>query len=162
MWHANLKLHNETNKETYQIIWTTTIRCYSFILLFFCNGRNCMNIHKQDFYFLFQLDCFFMNISFNLIFFLHERCINDGNMICLKLPTLWPLSKIVYMCSSLLHLAVESRDLSQAQKKVTVIKPEKIHNIKSFSLKILSKNSCHSLNFFIFGNSYFLTFPACF
>ena len=59
-------------------------------------------------------------------------------------------------------LAVESRDLSQAQKKVNVINPEQIHKIKSFSLKILRKNSCHSLNFFIFGNSYFLTFPACF
>ena len=73
-----------------------------------------ISTQKQDFYFLFQLDCFFMKIWFNLEFFLHESCINDGNMICLKLPTLWPLSEIVYMCSSLLHLAVESCDLSQA------------------------------------------------
>ena len=70
-----------------------------------------ISTRKQDFCFLFHLDCFFMNILLQLEFFLHKRCINDNNMICLKLPTLWPLSKIVYMCSSLLHLAVESHDL---------------------------------------------------
>ena len=79
-----------------------------------------ISTRKQDL--IFQLYSLFMNISFKLEFFLHERCINDGNMICLKLPTLWPLSMIVYMCSSLLHLAVESRDLSQAQKKITFVR----------------------------------------
>ena len=36
---------------------------------------------------------------------------------------------VVYICASLLHLAVESRNLSQAEKKVTVVKPEQIHKI---------------------------------
>ena len=33
------------------------------------------------------------------------------------------------MCSSLLHLAVESRDLSQAEKKITVVKDEQTHKM---------------------------------
>ena len=35
----------------------------------------------------------------------------------------------VYICASLLHLAVEPRNLSQAEKKVTVPKPEQIHKM---------------------------------
>ena len=30
------------------------------------------------------------------------------------------MNKVVYMCSSLLHLAVESHDLSQAEEKIVV------------------------------------------
>ena len=105
-----------------------------------------ISTQKQDFYFLFQLDCFFMKIWFNLEFFLHESCINDGNMICLKLPTLWPLSEIVYMCSSLLHLAVESCDLSQAvvtswENSPTSFHP-KISPMNNLSKKQLSMSMC--------------------
>ena len=138
MWYANLNLHNGTNKETNQIIWTTTIRCYSFILLFFCHGRNCMNIHTKAGLLFFLSTWFFLHEHFfQLEFFLHERCINDGNMICLKLPTLWPLSMIVYMCSILLLLAVESRDLFQAEKKKNCCyKLSKFTKWQLFSLKI--------------------------
>ena len=31
------------------------------------------------------------------------------------------VTMVVYMCSSLFHLAVESCDLSQAEKKITVV-----------------------------------------
>ena len=49
------------------------------------------------------------------------------------------------------QLAVESRDLSQAEKKVTVVKPEQIFKMtiifsqkgQKWSLVILSENSCH-------------------
>ena len=119
-----------------------------FYSIIFCHGRNCMNVHTKGLDFLFQLDCFFMNILFKLDFFLllHERCINDGNMICLKLPTLWPLSKIVYMCSSLLHLAVESCDLSQAvvtswENSPTSFHP-KISPMNNLSKKQLSMSMC--------------------
>ena len=37
-------------------------------------------------------------------------------------------SSVVYMCSSLLHLAPESRDLNHAEKKITVVKDEKTQN----------------------------------
>ena len=33
------------------------------------------------------------------------------------------------MCSSLLQLAPGSRDLSQAEKKITVVKPEQTHKV---------------------------------
>ena len=33
------------------------------------------------------------------------------------------------MCSSLLHLAVESRSLSQAEKKLLLLQAEKIHRM---------------------------------
>ena len=36
-------------------------------------------------------------------------------------------SKVVYMCSSLLQLAVGSHDLSQAEKEITVCKADRIH-----------------------------------
>ena len=36
-------------------------------------------------------------------------------------------SKVVYTCFSLLHLAVESRDLSQAEKKITVARGLVLH-----------------------------------
>ena len=36
---------------------------------------------------------------------------------------------VVYISSSLLHLATGSRDFSQAEKKVTVVKPEQIHKM---------------------------------
>ena len=38
-------------------------------------------------------------------------------------------SEVVYICSSFELLADESRDLSQAEKKITVIKIEQIHKI---------------------------------
>ena len=40
-------------------------------------------------------------------------------------------SSVVYMCSSLLHLAPESRDLNQAEKKITVVKDEQTQMVKS-------------------------------
>ena len=40
------------------------------------------------------------------------------------------LSYVIYMCSSLLQLAVVSRDLSQAQKLITVCKAEQIHKMR--------------------------------
>ena len=46
-------------------------------------------------------------------------------------PLLAPTTEVVYICSSCWLLAHESRDLSQAEKKVTVVKPEEIHNIGS-------------------------------
>ena len=36
------------------------------------------------------------------------------------------------MCSSLLQLAVESRDLSQAEKNILVLEAEQIHQITTF------------------------------
>ena len=134
MWYANSKLHNarttlspcimkpvkrQITPSDYLDYYVTMLL---FILLFFCRGRNCMNTHtKAGLWFSFSTWFFLHEHFFKLEFFLHERCINDGNMICLKLPTLWPLSMIVYMCSSLLQLAVESRDLSQTEKKITAV-----------------------------------------
>ena len=45
-------------------------------------------------------------------------------------------TEVVYMCSSLLQLAPESCDLSQAEKRITVV--------------ILSENRCHFVNLFSF------------
>ena len=70
--------------------------------------------------------------------------------------------RMVYICSSFWLLAVGSRDLSQAEKKVTVVKPEQIYKMAIFSYSkwskvvIFSENSCHFLNLLYFGNSYFL------
>ena len=36
---------------------------------------------------------------------------------------------MVYMCSSLLELAPGLRDLSQAEKKITVVKPEQTQKV---------------------------------
>ena len=56
------------------------------------------------------------------------------------------------MCSNLLHLAVESRDLSQAENKMAVARDEQIHKMtiiftqnhgKQSKIYILSENSCH-------------------
>ena len=55
-------------------------------------------------------------------------------------------AKVVYMCSSLLQLAPGSRDLSQAEKKITVVKDEQTQNGKS----------CRVVNLLIFDNSNFL------
>ena len=48
---------------------------------------------------------------------------------------------MVYICSSLLHLAPKSHDLSHAEKRITVVKAEQIRKI---TLKIvLDEQSCH-------------------
>ena len=49
------------------------------------------------------------------------------------------------------QLADKSRDLSQDEKKITVVKPEEIHKITI----IFTQNGCHFLNLLIFGDSYF-------
>jgi hypothetical protein len=58
---------------------------------------------------------------------------------------------LVYICASLLHLAVDSRSLSQAEKKVTAAKPEQIHKMTNF----LSENNCHFVKLLSFASSYF-------
>ena len=45
--------------------------------------------------------------------------------------------QVVYICSSFWLLAVESRDLSQAEKKVIVVKREPIHKM-TISLNYLT------------------------
>ena len=40
-------------------------------------------------------------------------------------------SEVVYICSSFELLADESRDLSQAEKKITIVKIEQIHKMTS-------------------------------
>ena len=37
--------------------------------------------------------------------------------------------RVVYICSTLIQLAVESCDLSQAEKEITACKAEQIHNM---------------------------------
>ena len=65
---------------------------------------------------------------------------------------------MVYICSSLLHLAPGSHDLSQAEKRyflVTERKAEKIHKRQLFSLKmttlfIQDNFECHFVNLLSF------------
>ena len=57
------------------------------------------------------------------------------------------------ICSSFELLADESRDLSQAEKKIHN-KVEQIHKTTAFD--VLSENNCHFLNLLSFDNSYFL------
>ena len=58
-------------------------------------------------------------------------------------------SLVVYICSSSWLLAVRSRDLFQAEKEVTLAKPEQILKTDNYFCSILSKvvilieNSCH-------------------
>ena len=76
----------------------------------------------------------------------------------LSLRYLDPVAKGVYICASCWLLAVESRDLFQAEEKVTIVKDNQIHKIASkyiFHSKwskvfLLSKNICHSYNLLSF------------
>ena len=47
------------------------------------------------------------------------------------------------MSSSFLHLVVGSRDLSQAEKEITVCKADEIHKMKAQNC-CASEESCHS------------------
>ena len=48
---------------------------------------------------------------------------------------------MVYICPNLLHLAPKSHDLSQGEKRITVMKAEQI---KKITLKIVfDEQSCH-------------------
>ena len=49
------------------------------------------------------------------------------------------------MCSKKKILALESRDLSRAEKETTAFKAEQIH-LKRQPRAILSENSCHFVN----------------
>ena len=60
-------------------------------------------------------------------------------------------TKVVYISSSLLQLAVGSRDISQAGKEITVCKADQIKK-RQFPRTILS---CYFLNLLSFANSYF-------
>ena len=72
------------------------------------------------------------------------------------------MCKVVYICSSSWLLALRTHDLSQAEKKITVVKPEqdsKMHNhfhSNRSKIVILSENSCHFVNLLRFDNSYYL------
>ena len=60
------------------------------------------------------------------------------------------------------QLALESRDLYQAEKKITFAKDEQIHKMttiftqKRSKIVILSENSCHFVNLLIYNNGLFL------
>ena len=64
------------------------------------------------------------------------------------------------MSASFLHLAVGSRDLSQAEEEITVCKAEQIRQKDSSKwswvkkVVILSENSCHFVNLLSFAKSY--------
>ena len=59
---------------------------------------------------------------------------------------------MVYICASLLHLALESRDLSQTEKKDRLLQAEQLPKmtLKVFlgeKLFILSEKKCHFVKF---------------
>ena len=83
-----------------------------------------------------------------------------------KMGILYPLfssTKTHSICSSFKLLADESRDLSQTENKITVVKVEpiqKMHNhfySNRSKIVILSENSCHFGNLLSFASSYFLS-----
>ena len=82
-----------------------------------------------------------------------------------KMGILYPLfssTKTHSICSSFKLLADESRDLSQTENKITVVKVEpiqKMHNhfySNRSKIVILSENSWHFVNLLRFDNNYFL------
>ena len=82
-------------------------------------------------------------VKFNNIRPLWKRLSNSVN---LTLPSFFHILIYVSICSSFELLADESCDLSQAEKKITVVKVEQIHKMTIFQTKrskvvILSENS---------------------
>ena len=64
---------------------------------------------------------------------------------------IWITSQVVYIWSSLLQLTVESRDLSQAEKKFTKLQAEQIHKMSTiFTQKhlknVMGEKFCHFVN----------------
>ena len=57
------------------------------------------------------------------------------------------------MCSKKKILALESRDLSRAEKETTAFKAEQIH-LKRQPRAILSENSCHFVNLLSLANNH--------
>ena len=66
------------------------------------------------------------------------------------------LTKVVYMSFSFLQLAVGSRDLSQAEKEITLCKAEQIHKM-FYSLDKLKPKTKTKKQFFLL-----LTFRLCY
>ena len=73
---------------------------------------------------------------------------SDDNYGILIHKELMYQTKVVYMSFSFLQLAVESRDLSQAEKYVTVVKPEQIHKMTIIFTQ--TDNFCYFVNLLSF------------
>ena len=71
------------------------------------------------------------------------------------------LSKVLIFCVEFWELSHLKRDLSQAEKKINLLKAEQMHKMTSISLKIvklviLNENRCHFVTCSACNNSYFL------